>query len=296
MEKIFFAFPGNEILAKSLVNKCRAELGIAEFHKFPDGETLSKIESNVANKEVFIVCTLNDPDPKMIPLYFLCQTCRDLGAKSIHLIAPYLCYMRQDKHFHDDEGITSVYFAKFLSSFIDSLITIDPHLHRWHYLSEIYSIPTHIIHVAPLISKWIKENISNPLLIGPDEESKQWVSEIDSLQQLPYVVLKKMRKSDNEVLISIPDMEKYQDHTPVLVDDIISTAQTMVKTISHLKKIKFKSPICIGIHAIFAQNAFSDLMQSGAYQIITCNTIPHQSNVIKIDDLIVEAIHNSNST
>lgn len=290
MEKIFFALAGNEELAESLAEKCQAELGKAIIRRFPDGETYIKIESDVKGKQVILVCTLDHPDEKLLPLYYLSLTAKELGAKSICLIAPYLAYMRQDKRFQPGEGITSAYFAKLISSFADSLITVDPHLHRRSSLSEIYSIPTTVIHSADLISKWIRDHIEKPLLVGPDSESAQWVSEVAHHADAPFVILEKIRKGDAEVEISVPQLEKYKEHTPVLVDDIISTARTMMETIGHLKRAGMKKPVCIGIHGIFANNAYADLLNAGA-QVVTCNTIPHESNGIEIDEVISSSIN-----
>lgn len=291
MEKIFFALPENEELTKSLAEKCHAELGKAIIRQFPDGETYIKIESDVKDKQVVLVCTLNHPDKKLLPLYYLSQTAKELGAKSICLVAPYLAYMRQDKRFQQGEGITSSYFAKLISSFVDSLITIDPHLHRRSSLSEIYSIPTDVIHASILISKWIHSNIEKPVLVGPDSESKQWVSEIAYHADAPFIILEKTRKGDKNVAISVPQIEEYKDYIPVLVDDIISTARTMITTIDHLKKAGMNNPICIGIHGVFADNAFSDLLIAEAQEVITCNTIPHESNRIEVDEILSLSIN-----
>jgi ribose-phosphate pyrophosphokinase len=292
MKKIFFALPGNEILTQSLAEKCQAELGKAIIRQFPDGETYIKMESDVKDKQVILVCTLNFPDQKVLPLYYLSQTAKALGAKGVCIVAPYLAYMRQDKRFQPGEGITSDYFAKLISSFADSMITIDPHLHRRISLSEIYTIPTTVIHAADLISKWICDTIKKPVLVGPDSESEQWVSEVAHRANAPFIILEKIRRGDIEVEISIPDVDKYKECTPVLVDDIISTARTMIETIGHLKRSGMKKPVCIGIHAIFANNAYSDLLNAGAESVITCSTVPHESNRIQIDEVISSAILN----
>lgn len=293
MEKVFFALPGNEELAASLAQKCHAKLGSLTVRQFPDQETYIKIESDVKNKHVVMICTLNQPDTKLLPLYFLSQTAKELGAKSTAIVAPYLAYMRQDKRFQAGEGITSTYFAKLISSFADFLITIDPHLHRRSTLSEIYTIPTKVLHAANLISDWIKNNIEQPLLVGPDSESAQWVSEVAHNANAPFIVLEKIRKGDEEVAVSVPDVEKYKNHIPVLVDDIISTAQTMIATIGHLKNAGMQTPVCIGVHGIFANNAYTNLINTGA-TVITCNTIIHESNKINVDKLIANAIQQTN--
>lgn len=138
-----------------------------------------------------MVCTLDRPDAKLLPLYFLSKTAMELGAECTCLIAPYLAYMRQDKQFHTGEGITSKYFALLISNFAETITTVDPHLHRYGSLSEIYSVPTTVVHAANHISKWIINNISNPVLIGPDSESGQWVSEVAKNVDAPFIVLEK---------------------------------------------------------------------------------------------------------
>ncbi|MFX8354866.1 phosphoribosyltransferase family protein, partial [Acinetobacter baumannii] len=90
---------------------------------------------------------------------------------------------------------------------------------------------------------------------GPDSESEQWVSKVAADANAPYIILKKLRKGDRNVKVSVPQVEKYKESTPVLVDDIISTGNTMIETIGHLKKAGMKPPVCIGIHAVFAARA-----------------------------------------
>ncbi|MES2139688.1 MAG: ribose-phosphate pyrophosphokinase [Bacteroidota bacterium] len=287
MKKIVLALPGNEGLAKYFAEIIQADLGVTEIRNFPDGETYVRILSNVEQKEIIVVCTLHQPDVKLLPLLFLCNLLRDLKVHSICLVAPYLAYMRQDKQFNPGEAVTSAYFAKLISSHADRLITVDPHLHRRVSMKEIYSIPCEVLHADGLISKWVKKNIPNALLIGPDSESEQWVSEVARNAGVPFIVLKKIRHGDCDVEISVPKVEGYKNYTPVLVDDIISTAKTMIETVGLLKKAGMKPAVCIGIHAVFAGNAYENLIKSGVGKVITCNTILHESNAIDIGEIIV---------
>ncbi|MDP1746832.1 MAG: ribose-phosphate diphosphokinase, partial [Bacteroidota bacterium] len=211
----------------------------------------------------------------------------DLKVKSICLVAPYLAYMRQDKQFNPGEAITSEYFAKLLSSNVDRLVTVDPHLHRRVSMKEIYSIPCEVLHADRLISKWVKKNIPNALLIGPDSESEQWVSEVAKNAGVPFIILQKIRNGDRNVEVSVPQVEEYKNYTPVLVDDIISTARTMIETVGLLNKAGMKPPVCIGVHAVFAGNAYEDLVRSGVSEVVTCNTVLHESNAIDIGEIII---------
>ncbi|MCP2044359.1 ribose-phosphate pyrophosphokinase [Pontibacter sp. HSC-36F09] len=290
MKTLVFALSGNEALAAALAVHLQAEIGEAVIRRFPDGESYVRILSDVQDRKVILVCTLHQPDQKLLPLYFMANTAKELGAAEVSLVAPYLAYMRQDKQFYPGEGVTSRYFADLLSGTVDRLYTIDPHLHRFHDMHELYAIPAQALHAAPIVASWVKAHINKPILIGPDEESLQWVSEVAGLAEAPYLVLNKTRLGDREVQVTQPEMANYQQHTPVLVDDIISTASTMIETVQHLKKLTPQAPVCIGVHAVFAEGAYEALLQAGAAQVITCNTIPHVSNGIQVDALLAEAI------
>ena len=290
MKPLILPLPGNVDRAGSLAGRLDAELGKITVRRFPDMESYLRIDTPVDGRAVALFCTLDRPDEKIPPLIFLAAAAKDLGAARVGLIAPYLAYMRQDRRFQPGEGISSVYFARLLSGFVDWLVTVDPHLHRRRSLNEIYSIPTIVVHAAPLISEWIRANIQSPVLIGPDAESAQWVSEVAKGAEAPYLVLDKIRRGDHEVDVSIPEVERWRKHTPVLVDDIIATARTLIETIGHLRRAGLPPAVCIGIHAIFADRAYDDLRKSGAARVVTCNTIPHVTNAVDVTDLLAEGV------
>jgi ribose-phosphate pyrophosphokinase len=285
-----FSLPGNEDLALRLARSLRADVGSYVHRRFPDGEYYARVDSEVHGVPAVLVCTLNNPDERILPLFFLASTLKDLGAKTVILVAPYLSYMRQDRRFQEGEGVTSRYFARFLSNFLDGLVTVDPHLHRYPSLGEIYSIPTLVVHAAPRISAWVRTHVSRPFFVGPDEESQQWVGDVAAGAGAPHTVLQKIRRGDRDVEISIPQAEEWKDRTPVIVDDIISSGATMAETVRLLKKGGFSNPVCIGVHGIFSGNAYQDLLAAGAGEVVTCNTIPHPSNAIDLTDLLQKAL------
>lgn len=287
---IVFSFPGYEELTGKINKQLGFEQGDVTVRNFPDGESFVQINTDIKGKDIILVCGLDNPNQKSMALMFFANAAKEMEARRIGLVAPYLGYMRQDKKFHAGEAVTSDIFAKFLSKQVDWLVTIDPHLHRHKSLEEIYSIPSKVLHAADTISAWIKDNVKNPLLIGPDEESEQWVADVASKADAPFTVLKKIRHGDKDVEVSVPDVEKYKNHTPVLVDDIISTARTMIETVDHLDDASMKLPICIGVHAVFAGDAYAELEKAGVEKIVTCNTITHDSNEIDISNILAEAI------
>jgi ribose-phosphate pyrophosphokinase len=281
--------PGNEALTQELVRILDWPIGAVETRRFPDGESYVRIVTSVRDSAVTIVCTLAHPDDKILPLLFAAATARELGASRVGLVAPYLAYMRQDRRFKSGEAITSREVAKLLSGAFDWMITVDPHLHRYAALGEIYSIPNRVIHAAPLVSDWVRANVDRPLIIGPDSESEQWVSEVAKAAGAPHSVLEKVRHGDRDVEIVLRDMGAFRNRAPVLVDDIISSGRTMLTAVRLLKAQGWPAPLCIGTHGIFADQSDRLLSEAGA-QVVTSNTVPHPTNRLDLSPLLAQAV------
>lgn len=289
---IVFAMPGNEEFARLIGRGLDAEAGMIEIHDFPDGETYLRVLSDVKGRVAVVVCTLFRPNEKLAPLYFMGKTLKSLGAAHVCLAVPYLAYMRQDKAFQPGEAVTSEHFAGVISSFADSIVTVDSHLHRYRSLSEIYPIPNKNASAAGHIAEWVRINISDPVLIGPDSESEPWVAEVAQMAGAPFVVLEKTRRGDRDVSVSEVRIDGlHRGRTPVLVDDIISTARTMIETVRRLSEQNMAPAVCIGVHAVFAGDAYNELMDAGATRIVTCNTIPHPSNLIDVSELFIDFVN-----
>lgn len=287
---VVFSLSDHYQFRNRLCEQLQYELGQITIHQFPDKETLIKIDNDLKDKPVIFIVSLDNPNEKILTLLFAVETARSLGAKRIGLVAPYLAYMRQDKQFQSGEGISSIYFAKLLSTYFDWMMTIDPHLHRWHSLSDVFSIDTTLLHSTQPIAQWIKKHVERPLLIGPDIESTQWVAEIAKMSQSPFLIVEKTRMGDAHVISTIPKIELYPDHTPLLIDDIISTGVTMVETVMHIQSYGIDSIICLAVHAIFANHAYELLLKTGVTKVVTCNTIAHPTNEIDLSDLVTDAV------
>ncbi len=279
------AFPGNEAFAARL-----GEFLPVEVHTFPDGEARVRVPTAVSGQDVVVVASLDRPDPKFLPLAFALGAIRRLGASRIRLVAPYLCYMRQDRAFAPGEAVSADVVAALLSGLCDALITVDPHLHRVASLDEIFAVPTRAVHAAPAISAWIRENVRDPLIIGPDSESAQWAEEVALGADAPSIVLQKHRRGDRDVEVTAPDLRLWSGRTPVLVDDIVSTARTMGVATRHLRAAGAPPPFCVVVHALFAPGAAEELVAAGAGRVVSCNTVSHATNAIDVASLVASVL------
>jgi ribose-phosphate pyrophosphokinase len=280
--------PGNEAIADKMARELAAAPGTMETRHFPDGESYIRLVSDPRGKTVVLLCTLDRPDDKILPLVFVAATARELGAAKVGLIAPYLAYMRQDRRFKPGEAVTSREFARLLSSAFDWLVTVDPHLHRYGTLAEIYAIPTRVVHAAPRLSEWIEQHIKEPLIIGPDSESEQWVAEVAAHAKAPFTVLEKERRGDRDVAIKLKDMSRWSGRTAVLVDDIISSGRTMIEAVRLLRGAGFVEPACVAVHGIFADRSDQSLAREGA-RVVTADSVAHPTNRVELSPLLVQA-------
>jgi ribose-phosphate pyrophosphokinase len=281
--------PGNEALAAALVTSLAGNLGVVEQRQFPDGETYLRVHAEATGRSVVIACTLNEPDGKSLPLLFAADALRDLGAARIGLAAPYLAYMRQDARFFDGEAVTSSTFARLLSRSFDWIVTVDPHLHRYRSMDEIYGVPVAVGHGAPVLADYLRGEKESMFLVGPDEESEQWVAAVARDAGLPHVTMKKTRHGNRDVSIAFSGIDGFRGRVPVLVDDMISSGRTMEVAARQLVDLGFPAPVCLAVHGILAEDARDRLEAAGA-KVVTTNTIPGPTALLDIHPVLAELV------
>jgi len=157
-------------------------------------------------------------------------------------------------------------------------------------LDAIYDLRAAVVPSAPSIAAWVRTEVMHPHIVGPDEESEQWVSDVAARADCLYSVLRKERSGDRSVRLTLPNLDALRGRTPVLVDDIISSGQTMATTVRELVAMGFAAPFCVGVHPVFAGAALVALQAAGAARVVSCNTLPHPTNAIDVTISLAEAV------
>lgn len=261
-----------------------------ELRAFPDGESCIRFLSDVGAADVTVLADLARPNTRVLELLLVAATLRAQGARRVALVAPYLPYMRQDHAFRPGESVSSRHFAALLDAHFDALLTVDAHLHRYAALSELYAIPARNLRAAGLLAQWVREHVDAPLLVGPDSESAQWVSEAARALDCPWLVLEKDRSGDRSVRVRGHIDPAHRERTPVLLDDMIATGRTLIEGCRLLAQAGLRAPQVLAVHGIFVGDAYEALLAAGAACIVTTNSIPHASNAIDLAPLLAEAL------
>tara|TARA_Y100001933_G_scaffold204434_1_gene206692 strand:+ start:647 stop:1600 length:954 start_codon:yes stop_codon:yes gene_type:complete len=284
------AMPGDEKLAAALAERLGARTTALEYRRFPDGESYLRLDESLEGRPAVLVARMDRPDEKIPAVLFAADLARDLGAAAVGLVASYLPYMRQDIRFHPGEALTSASFARWISAHFDWLVTVDPHLHRYDSLDEIYSIPSTVVPAAPALADWIVANVDRPVVIGPDAESAQWVEAVAARRNLPWQVMRKERFGDHDVRIAAPDLTGLGAHTPVLVDDIVSSGATLARAAELLTEAGLANPLCAVVHGLFGERSRELLAEAGIQRLVCTDSVLVDEGEIELAPLLAPAI------
>ncbi len=288
-DTLMLGFPEYADQTERLAQATGLPFSVLDIHHFPDGESKVTLPG-ILPEQIVLVRSLDHPNDKLIELILAAAGARKLGAKKLCLVAPYLCYMRQDKAFHAGEVVSQPIIGACLAAHFDALLTVDAHLHRIHSLSDAVPVdPAINLTATDPMAHFLQNNVEAPFLVGPDGESEQWVAAIASHFGFDYAVAEKQRLGDREVKISMPDCG-FAGRNLVLVDDVASTGKTLLEAASLLQAHDPASISVLVTHALFVDNALRELYDAGVTNIWSCDAIPHPTNAVSLAGLLAEEL------
>ncbi len=283
-----FSFPEDLSYARQIARLLRAPLCRISTHQFPDGETLASIRQRRTRADAILVRRLDHPNPKIADTLFVADALRRSGALEVTLSVPYFPYLRQDKVFHDGEPFSAKVFGDLIGDSFDRVITIDPHLHRIHTLSDVIPCRTQHLSAADPIARWVRLNCRNALVIGPDVESTELVRHVAEAAGIGWIAGRKRRLADKKVMVEFDGLPT--TGSAVIVDDIGSTGVTLAAAARTLRSHGLGPIDSVVVHALFAKDAIGRIRRAGVRRIVSCDTIEHSTNAIKTAPLMAQAL------
>lgn len=283
-DALLLGFPESGPMARRLAEEAGLLYAEIAIHRFPDGESQLTLPNRRA-VHVVLYRSLDQPNDKLIELLLASRTLRSQGVQRLTLVAPYLCYMRQDMVFQPGEVVSQQVIGGWLAEMFDAVITVDPHLHRVSRLEQAVPARQAItLSAAPAFVDHIQaEKISGDvLLLGPDSESEQWVRGIADAAGLPYAIAQKQRQGDRSVLIRLPEAMSFHNRTVILLDDMASTGRTLIAAAEQAKAHGAREIHVLVTHALFVNDSLARLRQSGIDHVGSSDSIPHETNVASL--------------
>lgn len=288
-ETLLLHFAEDEASATRIAQAANMALARIERHRFPDGELKLRLPPQLPPR-VVLLRTLDHPNEKLVELLLVARTARQLGATHLTLIAPYLAYMRQDIAFNPGEVVSQRVVGAFLADLFDAVMTVDPHLHRVATLEEAVPVAHAVVlSGAPLLADWIATRVENPLLIGPDEESAQWIAQAAARHQFDYAVCRKVRHGDRHVEVALPSID-FKGRNVVLLDDVASSGHTLAEA-ARLLLAAGASRVDVAVtHALFADEALPLVTSAGIGEVWSTDCIAHSTNAVSMAGAIAAAL------
>lgn len=262
-------------------------------HRFPDGELRVTVGPSAATTIIYM--PLDQPNDKLLTLLFAAEALRRDGASRLVLVAPYLCYMRQDAAFHRGEAISQKVIGRLLAQTVDRIITVDAHLHRTARLEDAFpDIEANDLSAMPAIAEFLNAAgvERSAIVVGPDDESQPWVSDLAGRLGLTYATGRKTRRGDRFVEIAFADGRAIAGRPVLLVDDIVSSGGTLTTCAKALVAAGTTTIDAIITHALFPPDMIGGFLRAGIRSVRSTSSVPHPSNAIALDAILAAALRN----
>lgn len=283
------AFAEDEAPARRLADALGTPFRQIGLHVFPDGESLPTAAE--CGGTVAIYRSLDHPDAKLMPLLLAADALRGRGVKRLTLVAPYLCYLRQDAVFQPGQPLSRDVLGRMFSDTFDVIVTVEPHLHRTFGLEQVFSHTKVVsLSAAEPLAAALSPLPPGALVVGPDMEAKPWVAALAQLVAGEVFTFSKVRNGDRDVgLGSGPDAVVAGRHV-VIVDDICSTGATLEAAALKLRAMGAATIDVVVAHALFDAESAARLRQAGIRKLLSTDSCPHPTNAAPLANLLAQAL------
>jgi len=275
----------------------KCEIGKSSITRFSDGEIYFQIEENVRGADVFIVQPTCMPvDSNLMELFLMIDAFKRASARRITAVIPYFGYARQDRKDKPRVPISSKVVSDLLvASGTHRLLTMDLHAPQ---IQGFFSIPVDHLFSAPVLVEYFQKlNLPNLTVVSPDaggvERARAFAKRLNA--ELAMVNKRRLEANVAQVMNVIGDVE---GRTCLVVDDIIDTAGTLVKTVEALKEKGATKVYSCATHPVLSGPAVDRIEKSQLEEVVVTNTIPlseekrkcKKIRMLSVGKLLAEAV------
>ena len=283
--------------AEDLVNLLELPRGVATRNRFKNSETGYRVETNVRNKDVFLVTTLAQPvNEHLMETFLALDAIKRACPRSLTVIAPFFAYGRQDRRTSGREPISAKLVAKFLEQAgAGTVMTVDIHAEQ---VTGFFDQATcENLHAAKVLIPYLKRRLEGQelVVVSPDAGGTKRIRPYARQLGAGLAMMDKFRSKANEVeeMTLIGDV---RGKVAILIDDMIDTGGTLIEAARIIKQNGATSVIAVATHAVFSGDAVAKLEASELSEVIVTDTLPLRRargdfiQVVPVAPLVAEAM------
>jgi ribose-phosphate pyrophosphokinase len=278
-----FSGTANEPLADEVCHFLGMQRGQAQVIRFADGEAYVQIQENVRGCDVFVMqptcraahkdgTTSTSVDEHLMELLLMIDALKRASARRITAVMPYYGYARQDRKDKPRAPISAKLVADLLTTAgAHRALIVDPHTPQ---IQGFFNIPVDHLFASPvLVDHFKKLNLPNLTVVSPDaggvERARFFAKKVDAA--LAIVDKRRVEMNVAEVMNVIGDVK---GRSCLIIDDLIDTAGTTVKTAAALMQNGATSVYACASHAVLSDPAVENIHNSAIEHVVVTNTIP----------------------
>jgi len=284
-----FSGTANEPLAEEVCHFLGMQRGQAQLTRFADGEAYVQIQENVRGADVFVMQpTCRPVDEHLMELLLMIDALKRASARRITAVVPYFGYSRQDRKDKPRAPISAKLVADLLTTAgAHRALIVDPHTPQ---IQGFFNIPVDHLFASPvLVDHFKKLNLPNLTVVSPDaggvERARFFAKKVDAA--LAIVDKRRVEMNVAEVMNVIGDVN---GRTCLVIDDLIDTAGTLVKTAAALVENGATAVYACASHAVLSGAAVQNIQGSMIKEVVVTNTIPLTEEAAKDRKIIVLSI------
>jgi ribose-phosphate pyrophosphokinase len=282
--------PASQELGKKTAKILKAETVNVAFKRFPDGESYIRFESELRNMEVVIIQSTSPPqDTNLFQLFLMVDTAKEMGAKKVVAVVPYLAYARQDKRFLPGEAFSIQTVAKLLGEVgIAELLTVNIHQQK---ILEEFPFPAKSVSAIPLLTEHFRSRgLQGAFALAPDEGAKEYAMMAAEILGGGYGWRHKERDRHTGAISFIDEKYDVRGKDAVIFDDIISTGGTTADAIKTLKTQGARRVYAACVHPLLIGDAEKKIVSSGAEEIVGTDCVSSSASKVSVAPLIANAL------
>lgn len=286
----------NHELFKEICSYLKVPEGKAQVTRFPEGEIRVQIQQNIRGRDVFIVqSTSTPPNEHLMELLILIDAARRASASRITAVLPFFGYARQDRKDRPRVPITAKLIANLITvAGADRVLAMDLHAGQ---IQGFFDIPVdHLYSINVLGEYFRKKKLKNLVVVSPDVGGLKMARAYAKFLNASLAIVDKRRENERETH-AMHIIGTVKNRNVLLVDDLVSTAGSLVEAVQALKREGALEVQAAVVHPVLAEEAVQKIKSSGLKELVVTNSIPipkakqiPQIRILSVAELLAEAI------